>query len=397
MKKIKVALLIDEFFGGANTAYGGYGFLARNYICKYIPSKYIQIDVLLEQKDNLSSVEFEYVDKVRVYRLPSDPNLAAAWLNRQNYALFMSIELTYPSFLIMRLVSNKKLLLWVQDPRPNNVWQKVRNSMSIIKDPCVVDKQIPLFVKRLQDQNRIKFISQGETLVSLANELYHTNDQVKMDIVRNPIELDLNFNLDLSKKKKQVIFLGRLEAQKRVWLVCELAKLLPCYDFIVMGKFFRDEEENREILNKYINHPFSNLHFVGHIEGKQKEDIIKESRLLINTSIWEGIPISWLECLQYGTLIVSCLNNEDLPNRFGKYVGNILGDGFKDVYKFVPAINELMQNDQLYLNLSKKAIDYVREYHNIEIFKQKIRNLIVKNAELNFYQKLFNKFFDLTK
>ena len=397
MKKIKIALLIDEFFGGANTAYGGYGFLARNYICKYIPSKYIQIDVLLELKSGLTDVDCEYVDKVRVYRLPSDHNLTTEWLERQNYALFMSIELTYPSFLIMRLVSSKKLILWVQDPRPNNIWQKVRNSMTIIKDPCVVDKQIPLFVKKLQDQNRIKFISQGETLVSLANELYQTNDQVKMDIIRNPIELDLNFNLDLSKKKKQIIFLGRLEAQKRVWLVCELAKLLPCYDFIIMGKFFRDVDENRQILSKYIKYPPSNLHFVGHVEGKQKDDIIKESRLLINTSIWEGIPISWLECLQYGTLIVSCLNNENLPNRFGKYVGNILGDGFNDVYKFVPAINELMQNDQLYLNLSQKAIDYVRAYHNTEVFKQKIRNIIIENADLNFCQKLLNKFFDLTK
>ena len=123
MKKIKIALLIDEFFGGANTAYGGYGFLARNYICKYIPSKYIQIDVLLELKSGLTDVECEYVDKVRVYRLPSDHNLTTEWLERQNYALFMSIELTYPSFLIMRLVSSIKLFLWVQDPRPNNIWQ----------------------------------------------------------------------------------------------------------------------------------------------------------------------------------------------------------------------------------------------------------------------------------
>ena len=51
--------------------------------------------------------------------------------------------------------------------------------------------------------------------------------------------------------------------------------------------------------------------------SKEKEKLIKESRLLINTSIWEGIPISWLEALQYGTLIVSCLDNENLPSKFG--------------------------------------------------------------------------------
>ena len=46
-KKIRVALLIDEFFGGAGTAYGGYGFLARKFIAKYIPDEDIEIDVLL--------------------------------------------------------------------------------------------------------------------------------------------------------------------------------------------------------------------------------------------------------------------------------------------------------------------------------------------------------------
>lgn len=28
-KKLKIGLIIDEFFGAAGTAYGGYGFLAR--------------------------------------------------------------------------------------------------------------------------------------------------------------------------------------------------------------------------------------------------------------------------------------------------------------------------------------------------------------------------------
>lgn len=40
-------MIIDEFFGGAGTAYGGYGFLARRLIAKYIPNDLIQIDVLL--------------------------------------------------------------------------------------------------------------------------------------------------------------------------------------------------------------------------------------------------------------------------------------------------------------------------------------------------------------
>lgn len=52
-KKIKVGLIIDEFFGALGTAYGGYGFLARRHIAKYIPNENIQIDILLG-KSNIS-------------------------------------------------------------------------------------------------------------------------------------------------------------------------------------------------------------------------------------------------------------------------------------------------------------------------------------------------------
>ena len=48
-KKIKVGLIVDEFFGGAGTAFGGYGFLARRYIARYIPNEDIQIDVCSEE------------------------------------------------------------------------------------------------------------------------------------------------------------------------------------------------------------------------------------------------------------------------------------------------------------------------------------------------------------
>ena len=43
-KKIKIGLIIDEFFGAVDTAYGGYGFLARRHIAKYIPNQDFQVD-----------------------------------------------------------------------------------------------------------------------------------------------------------------------------------------------------------------------------------------------------------------------------------------------------------------------------------------------------------------
>ena len=125
-----------------------------------------------------------------------------------------------------------------------------------------------------------------------------------------------------------------------------------------------------------LDNPPSNLHFTGHLEGEEKEKLIRESRVLLNTSIWEGIPISWLEALQYGTTIVSCLDNENLPSRFGAFVGEILGDGLDKIDLFIPAIKELMENDQLYSKKAKESIEYTRENHNIKKFVKTLKHTI---------------------
>lgn len=49
MSKIKVALLVDEYFGGAKTKYGGYGFLARHLVAKHLPDDQVDVDVLLKK------------------------------------------------------------------------------------------------------------------------------------------------------------------------------------------------------------------------------------------------------------------------------------------------------------------------------------------------------------
>ena len=50
MKKMKVGLLINEYFGALGTGYGGYGFLARRLVAKYLQDEDIQVDFI---KDNI--------------------------------------------------------------------------------------------------------------------------------------------------------------------------------------------------------------------------------------------------------------------------------------------------------------------------------------------------------
>lgn len=77
-KRLKICLLVGEYFGAMGTLYGGFGFLARHIVAKLI-SKYSEIDVevcLGKRQDRKFSFarymapKEEIVDDVRVFRLP---------------------------------------------------------------------------------------------------------------------------------------------------------------------------------------------------------------------------------------------------------------------------------------------------------------------------------------
>lgn len=47
MKKIKVGLLVEEFYDKDLGGFGGYGILAREYLTKYLSSEEIEIEVII--------------------------------------------------------------------------------------------------------------------------------------------------------------------------------------------------------------------------------------------------------------------------------------------------------------------------------------------------------------
>lgn len=375
-KKIKVGLLVDEYFGAWKTAFGGYGFLAREIAAKHLPCEDIELEVIIgKQKNNPFWASSRIVDGIKIWRLPRLEFLIRRWLAKSDFDCWFSIEMCYDY--VLRLDTNpyRKLILWIQDPRPKSAWDKIAGMKKVV-DHNFHNQSSCECVKAWFDAGRVKFIAQGMSLSPLARELYSFPDCVEPDFVPNPIDIDFGFKFDISKKEKIVVFLGRLEAQKRAWIFCELAKLMPEYQFYVIGKFHRYREENENALKAYMGGKVSNLHFCGHLEGGEKNSLLKRARVLVNTSVWEGIPISWLEALSYGTVIVSAFEREDLVGRFGAYVGEIKGDGDSSASRFVEPVKYFLENDAAYAQTAMNAISYIREVHNFKSFEDKIRNIL---------------------
>lgn len=373
MKKIKVGLIIDEFFGGGGTAFGGYGFLARKYICKYIPDENIQIDVLLGKGKHHMFAEKIHVDDVDLYRLPRRKFFAKRWLKKKNYDLYLSIELTNNFVLENEPDKNKKLILWIQDPRPKSDWEEIE-TVNLFKEKNYYNQKIYDTVNRLYNENRVKFISQGYFLNEKAKELYKLPNDVSIDYFPNPVDIDESFDLDNYKKKNNIIFLGRIESVKRGWLFCEIAKKMPEYEFYVLGQCFREKEKNAKIIEQYME--IKNLHFEGHVDGDKKASYLKDAKIIVNTSIHEALPISFIEALSYGVLIVSNRNPENLTLKFGVWTGQINGDGFDKIDLYVNAIKEIMNDEDKRLKLSKLGREYVKNVHSVDKFISGLKRMI---------------------
>lgn len=375
-KTIKIGLIVDEYFGAANTAYGGYGFLARRLIAKYLPNEHVEIDVLLGRSRNRYKAEkytINDTNSINLYYLPKRKWAAKLWLKKQNYDIYISIELTFNYVLSCETNPNKKLILWVQDPRPMYEWDEI-NTVKLFPEASYYNQDIYNTVHDWYKKNRIRFISQGHFLNKKAKDLYRLDDAVSIDYVPNPIDIDESFEFNASTKENIIIFLGRLESVKRGWIFCEIAKQMPEYQFYVLGQTFREEGKNSSIMQQYYEIP--NLHFVGHVDGHEKNSYLKRAKILVNSSIHEALPISFLEALAVGTLIVSNRNPEDLTSKFGIHVGDVLGDGFDKVDLYVDGIRTILENEEHYLDVSKNAISYIRTRHNVSKFQSTMYQII---------------------
>lgn len=376
--KIKVALVIDEYFGGMGTAFGGYGIIARNYIGRYVPNEQISVEVLLAKnpKKWAFRAKTEKVDGVKLI-IPPGKKFVYNWVKRSNYDLYLTIELTHD---ILKYEHRRKPIIhWLQDPRPWEDWREI-NTVKLFPEPSYWNSELYDIVNRHYFDGALKFVSQAHFMNEKAKELYRLPEETEITYLPNPIDIDYSFDPKSYEKKNHIIFVGRVESVKRGWIFCEIAKQMPQYEFFLLGKTSRDIEKNKATLSSY-NEGISNLHFTGHVEGEIKNQYIKDAKILVNTSIHEGLPVTFLEAMSYGTLLVSCRNPEDLTSKFGEFVGTVLGDGFDSVPQFVTAIESLMNDEERRMKLSCEAVDYIRNVHSVSKFQKDIRQMIIDTVK----------------
>jgi len=377
---LKVALLVNEFFGAAGTAKGGYGFLARHFVAKHLPAEDLELDVLLGIGEHRFAEERYEAENVSLYRLPWEPKFRRRWLRRKQYDAYLSIEFEYSKILDYEERDDVPLLVWVQDPRPWSEWREI-NTVQLHREYCYYNQRDYDLVHEWYRQGRVQFATQASFLTPKAIDLYRLPNEVDMPRIANPVEQDDSFDVMRHPKKNSIIFLGRLDSVKRGWIFCEIARLLPDYEFHVLGSAgVNDHARSASLLESYRGGRVPNLFFHGHVEGEQKQSLLRDAKVLVNTSIHEALPVSFLEALSCGVLIVSNRNPDSLAARFGVWVGEVLGDGIESAPRFASAICTLLSDEATRRKLSEEAVAYVRRQHDVAQSSSALRSALFAAA-----------------
>lgn len=382
MKAVNFGIVVNEFFHEKVGGYGGYGVLSKN-VCEHFNA----------EKNSLAkfqifypkfSCELNNIYNTKIIRHPDYHHKFKYYYERLIYEFqkkwpdyFLTVEFDVNYNLHLKN-SKKPIIVWIQDPRTINDWARIgtvdleRKFLNVDEGIEILNKRISAYqdlVRLVKKQGRsISFVTQAPGLVVKAKEIYSIESVDDVTFVPNPIEMSgVEPGFEQKTDVPQILFLGRMDPIKRPWIFFELARSLPHYNFVVAGVTHFAELIN-PIIEKYKD--LKNLEFRGLVSGQEKDALLRESWIMVNTSIHEGLPVSWLEALSYKLPVVSTVNTEDFASTYGEYVGEFLGDGADAVPNLMEAIVGLVNDEKRRKNLAMSGYRHVIDTYSHRSFIQ---------------------------
>lgn len=175
-----------------------------------------------------------------------------------------------------------------------------------------------------------------------------------------------------SKKNYDIIYLGRIGYPKNVERLIDIIKIIVTYneklkvaivgngpDFEkIKGKIKALKLQNNITLFGYLTNPYP---------------ILKNSKVLTMTSIYEGTPMCVLEAMSLGKPVISTPIdglNDIIMNDYNGYLTD-------DNYDYANKVLEIINNNSKYKIISKNSQLFFEKYNNIKVYIDKL-NLIYK-------------------
>lgn len=373
--KIRLGIIANEFFDERISRLGGFGMLSRQIVraSQSRPDSRLEVDLFWGDPPK-EMVERGDVSQVygRPLRIPTgrwrrDKLERMTTFSVPDVFLIIDYRKHYEYFLSM--FPRTPLIMWVQDPKTPEDWARIATTHVPGQEGIEPQGLGYIDCTPLADLVAQRRAMGAKTVFTAPSPFLEPKIEKTYGLVANEVS-SLCYPMEPAPpgpyektEKPTVVFLARLDPQKRPWLLKEIAAKMPDVTFRVLGKSHFEGPGAWEP----VDLP-SNMEMIGHVDGEEKERLVSSSWLSINPAIHEGLPIAFVEGLQREVPIVSCVNPERVPERFGRYVGEFRGVGYEAVDPFVNALRELIDNRDLRTNLARAGKEWADKTHSAEAF-----------------------------
>jgi glycosyltransferase involved in cell wall biosynthesis len=379
-----IGIVVNEIFGYGG--FGGFGMVARTLIkllteigysvvvitVKYTGGKAVQSDVI----DGCQSLVLEYWSPKNAYRAVLSSMSLAKFIITIKPDAFIFIEPIHYFHIALQvkwvtdLVSpDTKIIVNFQDPRSLEDVARILDNQLETRVEGNKHRALTQYSRGLQLIKGLLrradgYIAQAKFIARKAEEIFELEETPV--VIPNAVEVPATIEKP-EPNPPTVLFLGRLDPIKRPWIFFNLAKLHSDVHFIVAGcTHFHTIMD--PIINAYRNVP--NLSFQGLVTGEEKSELLLSSHVLVNTSVYEALPVSFLEALAYNISLLSCQNPEGLTEKYGFYTGEIAGEGNSSEPIFSAGLQHLLKDR--WFDLGRLGRKYVQEEHTFHKVKEKL-------------------------
>lgn len=368
-KRIKLGVVANEFFDRNVGRMGGFGWAAAQVARCFAMDAGLGVDVvyLTGGSGPQGDPEEVVVHGVRLLKR-AGPTPYTDRVRREAPDLLLLIDYR-PDYLdVLEAVPRTPVILWVRDPRPPEDVRKVQ-TLEIPDTPGVRPSGIDgidctsFGSLYRRSRWRLRPVLVAAVTPFLRAKVPGTYGVAPRRVSHLPNIIHIPALPASKTANPSVVFLGRLDPVKRPWLLFQIARRLPRVDFLVLGA-------------GYVEGPGgwtpsavpANVRLLGHVDGPTKTEVVGAAWALVNTSIHEGLALSFLEALAVGTPIVSCQDPEDVTSRFGVFVGRWAGAGVDSVTPFVEALEGLLGDEARRARLGHDGRAWVAGTHTRERF-----------------------------
>ena len=364
-QRLKVGVVANEFFDFKTGRMGGFGWATRQVANCFNNSPELGIDIVFVAGDGNGTPgqPDPIIHNTRIILRLKNKVQYVRKLWAEQFDLLLSIDYRPSYQSIFWILPWTPIIVWVRDPRPPEDMAKIKTvripgaehvfPQGLITPDCTSLAQVVKVSKWFR-----RPVLFGTPANFLKQKVPGTYGVTPPDVKLLPNIIDMDPGKIVKSQKPSVVFLARLDPYKRPWLFVELARHFPEVDFIFLGQPHFTGEGAWDP----VNLP-ENVQLKGHVQGTEKVRILSEAWVLANTSIHEGLAVSFQEALRCETPLLSCVNPENVVSQFGIYVGRYDGTGVEGIPEFIAGLKKLLDNNELRHSLGKAGRQWVENIH----------------------------------